>query len=153
MAGPRKRGSDCDAALKVMTQRHMHLLRVFTSDGDDVPIGVVGLSDIDRSFKTATAWVVLGNKRYGGQTTKAVSKLLTLGFAEVGLEAVNVWTVEVNTPGRRLIARLNFRYVGRLRRCHYIDGRPYDRLLFDLLASEYREIEHAGTRAVAGVNR
>ena len=24
---------------------------------------------------------------------------------------------------------------------HYIDGRPYDRLLFDLLASEHRELD------------
>lgn len=139
--------------LKVMAQRDIHFLRAFTSDGDDAPIGVVGLSNMDRSFKTATAWVVLGNKRYGGQTDKAVSRLLTHGFTVLGLEMVHAWTVETNVPGRRLIERLNFHYVGRLRRCHYIDGRPLDRLLFDLLASEHREIEQTGPGRAAGTNR
>jgi hypothetical protein len=30
--------------------------------------------------------------------------------------------------------------MGRLRQCHYIDDRVYDRLWFDLLASEHEEI-------------
>ncbi len=52
---------------------------------------------------------------------------------------MNAWTVETNTPSLGLLQRLNFRYIGRERRCHYIDGQPYDRLLFDLLASEHKE--------------
>ena len=43
----------------------------------------------------------------------------------------------------RIIERLGFRFIGRQRQCHYIDGRPYDRLLFDLLASEHQELDEA----------
>jgi len=81
-------------SLKVMTQRDLHVLRVFTPHDSDLPIGVVGLSNVDRRFKTAgSMWAVLGQKRYGG--------------------------------------------------CHWIDGRPYDRLLYDLLATEHRELPDA----------
>lgn len=123
--------------IKIMTQRGLHVLRVFTGDADDVPAGVVGLSNVDRTFKTATVWAVLGNKRYGGITARAVSELLTYAFTDLGLSAVNAWTVEVNVAARRTLDRLGFKYIGRQRQCHYLDGRSYDRLLFDLLAGEH----------------
>jgi len=130
-------------ALKIMTQRELHLLRVYTPDDSDLPIGVCGLSNVDRRFKTAgSLWVVLGEKRYGGYASRAASKLLTIGFRELGLEAVGAWTVDVNAAARRGLERLNFTYIGRQRRCHWIDGRPYDRLLYDLLATEHRELDH-----------
>jgi RimJ/RimL family protein N-acetyltransferase len=124
--------------LKIMTQRDIHVLRLYTAE-DSVPAGILGLSNVDRKFKTATAWAVLGNKRYGGCTTPALSAFLTYAFTELGLCAVNAWTVETNVAARRVLERLQFRYIGRQRRCHYVDGRPYDRLLFDLLATEHRE--------------
>jgi len=131
-------------SLKVMTQRDLHVLRAFTPDGSDLPIGVVGLSNVDRRFKTATSlWALLGRKRYGGHAPRAASKLLTLGFTELGLESVGAWTVEINVAARRGLERLGFQYIGRQRRCHWIDGRPYDRLLYDLLASEHRELPDA----------
>lgn len=130
--------------LKVMSQQDFHLLRAYTADADDLPIGVVGLSNVDRKFKTASLWAVLGNKRYGGWTTPACARVLTTGFTELGLEAVNAWTVETNIPAQRVLERLHFRYIGRQRRCHHIDGRSLDRLLFDLLAVEHQGTSHAG---------
>ena len=127
-------------ALRIMNQRDIHLLRLYTGDGTEAPAGIVGLANIDRHFRTASVWCVLGDKRFGGCSARAVSKMLTVGFQDLGLEAISAWTVEVNIPAQKLIARLPFTYVGRLRRCHWIDGRPYDRLLFDMLASEHREI-------------
>lgn len=124
--------------LRIMTQRDIHVFRVYTADDGDLPIGVMALTNVDRKFKTASLWVVLGQKRYGGCTIPALSKLLTFGFTELGLQAVNAWTVETNTAARRAFERLHFKYIGRQRQCHYIDGRPYDRLLFDLLAAEHQ---------------
>lgn len=130
--------------LRIMTQRDIHVLRLFTTDEGDLPIGVVGLTNVDRNFKTASLWAVLGVKRYGGCATEACAKMLTLGFTELGLEAINAWTLETNVGGQRVVERLHFRYIGRQRRCHYVDGRPLDRLLFDLLATEYQDVSHAG---------
>jgi GNAT superfamily N-acetyltransferase len=128
--------------LKVMVQRDTHFLRAYTSDRDDVPIGIVGLNNVDRIFKTATFWGVSGEKsfRNRGYSTIASSKLLTLAFRDLGLHVINTWAVEHN-PSLRTIERLGFRFIGRQRRCHRIDSRLFDRLLFDLLASEHRELD------------
>jgi RimJ/RimL family protein N-acetyltransferase len=61
---------------------------------------------------------------------------------------IQTWVAEGN-PSLRLVERLGFRFVGRQRRCHYIDGRPHDRLLYDLLASEHRELEARPLRVTA----
>jgi RimJ/RimL family protein N-acetyltransferase len=130
------------ALLKIMAQRQTHFLRAFTSDRDDVPIGIVGLNSVDRTFKTAMFWGVTGEKsfRNRGYSTFASSKFLTLGFRDLGLRAINTWAVDGN-PSLRTIQRLGFRFIGRMRQCHYIGGRLYDRLLFDLLASEHQELD------------
>jgi RimJ/RimL family protein N-acetyltransferase len=127
--------------LKIMTQRETHVIRVYTSDGDDVPIGVVGLDDVNRPFKTARIWVVAGDKSLArqGNATRAMSKMLTHAFQELGLHAVSTWVVDGN-PSLRMIERLGFRFIGRQRQCHYIDGCGYDRLWLDLLASEHKEV-------------
>jgi len=81
------------ALVKIMAQRQANVLRVFTADDDDTLIGVVGLSHVDRHFKTATAWAVLGDKSYARRryTTRAVS---AWGFTSWGCgpSAVGPWS-------------------------------------------------------------
>ena len=129
-------------SLKIMSQRDIHLLRVYCSESGEAPVGLVALSDVDRTFKTARLWYLLGNTDFAGRglTTRAVSHLLEEGFQTLGLAAVNAWTVEHNTASIRILERNNFRPIGRQRRCHYIDGRAFDRLLFDLLAEEHADV-------------
>src|SRR5688572_26263367 len=38
--------------LKIMTQQESHFMRVYTFDRDDTPLGVLGLTSVDRSFKS-----------------------------------------------------------------------------------------------------
>ena len=127
--------------LKIATQRDREVVRVFTPDDDTTPIGIVGLTEVDRVFGTARIWVVAGDKSFGarGHATRAASKLLTHGFTDLGLCAINTWIVDHN-PSLRIARRLKFTLIGRQRQCHAIDGRAYDRLWFDLLASEHVEI-------------
>jgi RimJ/RimL family protein N-acetyltransferase len=129
-------------ALKIMAQQPTHLLRLFTAGAEEKPIGLVGLSKVDRQFHTATLWYVLGDKSFSGRgyTTRAVSLVLALAFADLGLQAVNAWAVDQNTPSIRVLERNGFRYIGRQRRCHYVRGEARDRLLFDLLAAEHSVI-------------
>ncbi len=140
-------GSSCQritpALLRIMTQRDTHYIRFYSMHGDDTPIGIVALGNVDRHMRTGTFWGVAGDKsfRYRGWGQLAASRLLTLAFQELGLHSVSTWIVAHN-PSQRSAARLGFRYVGRQRQCHFIDGRPYDRLLYDLLASERRELEY-----------
>ena len=124
--------------LKIGMQRGSYVLRLFTSDADDTPIGVVGFSNINPHFKTASIWVVVGDKSYGarGHATRAASEMLSFGFEELGLRAVQTWIADGN-QSLRISKRLGFRLIGRQRQCHCVDGRVYDRLWFDLLASEH----------------
>ena len=137
------------ALLKIMVQRQTNFIRVYTSPQDDAPLGVVALNNVDRNMRTGTLWVVAGDKsfRCRGWAHVAASHLLTVAFQELGLHSVNTWTVEHNAS-RRGAERLGFRFIGRQRQCHFIDGQPYDRLLFDLLASEHRELDPAGLAAL-----
>src|SRR5688500_14078326 len=68
--------------LKIGLQRGTYVVRIFTSDADDAPIGVVGLSNVNPHFKTANIWVVLGDKAYAGQgyASRATAAMLTVGF-------------------------------------------------------------------------
>jgi RimJ/RimL family protein N-acetyltransferase len=127
--------------LKIAGQRGTDFFRIFTDDDTETPIGVVGLGNINPSAGTAQIWIVLGNKAYArrGFALRAFSRMLTLGFSELGLRAINTWCVE-NNHSISMVYKTNFRPVGRQRQCHRIDGRTYDRLWFDILASEHKEI-------------
>ena len=130
------------AWLKIVTQRPTEVLRVFTSDDvDDRPIGLVALTEVNRNFKTARIWGLVGDKSFAarGYGTRACSAMLTYAFEELGLHAVNSPIVEGN-PSIKIMQRLGFTFMGRQRQCHYIEGRPLDRLWFDLLASEHKKL-------------
>lgn len=131
------------ASLMIMAQQDSHVLRVFTAGDGQTPIGVVGLSRVDRHSGVANVWIALGERRFGGRgyPARAVSKMLALGFNELRLNAVQAWCVECNHASARILRRLNFQPIGRQRRCHLMDGRVHDRLLFDLLPSEFKEIK------------
>lgn len=126
--------------LKIAIQRRTQVLRLFTSDVTDQPLGVVALSGINQPFKTANFWVVLGDRSHArkGYATRATAAMLTFGFHELGLRSIHTWIVEHN-PSIRVAENVGFRPIGRQRQCHCIDGRTYDRLWFDLLDFEHEE--------------
>jgi RimJ/RimL family protein N-acetyltransferase len=101
---------------------------------------VVALGDIHHTFRTATLWFVLGDKRYArlGLTRQAAAEILTVGFRDLDLHTINTWTVDGN-PSMKIIAGLDFKPIGRQRQCHWMDGAAYDRILWDMLASEHRQ--------------
>jgi len=137
--------------LRIMVQREANFIRLYTSDTDDTPIGIVALHNLDRNMRTGTFWIVAGDKsfRSRGWAHIAASRFLTLAFRDLRLHTVNTWIVEHNVS-RRGAERLGFRFIGRQRQCHFIDGQACDRLLFDLLASEHRELDYAGRPGFRG---
>lgn len=131
------------SALKIMSQRDSHILRLFTADDDNRhPIGIVALSNVDQAFRTGMLWIVLGERGYSnkGYAYRACMEMLKYGFETCRLSAINAWAVECNYASLRTLKRLHFRSIGRQRQCHYLNGRAYDRLWFDLLSTEYTEI-------------
>jgi len=127
-------------ALKIMSQSDGHILRAFTADDSGEAIGLVALSSVNRDFRSALLWALLGDRDYAakGYVFRATSAMLSLGFSEYGLECINAWAVECNHASLRILKKLNFKPIGRQRGCHYIDGRPFDRLLFELQSADHR---------------
>jgi RimJ/RimL family protein N-acetyltransferase len=125
--------------LRIMIQKGTHFLRLYSASQGGTAIGLVAFSNLHQTFKTATLWYVLGDKSHGGlgETRAAVSRLLQFGFQDLRLRAINAWAIEENRPSIRILERNGFRNAGRLRECHSLNGRFVDRLLFDLLCSEY----------------
>jgi len=128
------------ASIMVMSKRPLHCFRLFAPSGHGAAAGLVALSNITATFKSARLWYVLGDKRQSGRgyTSNAVGKMLTLAFTELELETVNAWALEQNKASIRVLTKNGFRLIGRQRRCHAVDGELLDRLWFDILASEHQ---------------
>lgn len=125
--------------LKVMVARDTHHLR-FYGVRHAPRIGIVALSEVSRRFRTGTLWYVLGDKRFArrGYTRAAVARLLDEAFHELALQSVYAWACDGNAASIAVLRRNGFKPAGRRRACHVIAGKWYDRLIFDLVASEYR---------------
>lgn len=132
--------------LRVMLQREVHVIRAYTAD-DGTPIGLVGLSAVDRTSKSAWLWAVLGEKRYARSryTLRAATAILEHGFRVLGLRVVGTWIVACNRPSINLAKHIGMNPAGRLRNYFYHDGKYHDRLLYDMLATEYLETSHDRT--------
>lgn len=129
--------------LKLSAQRRALAVCVYETENGE-PVAAAGLDHINHHFRSATLWVVLGDKRLArqGYATRATDDMLTFGFDVLGLHSINTWIVEHN-PSVAVARNVGFRPAGRQRQAHFIDGHPYDRLWFDLLAEEHKEQRHA----------
>ena len=133
--------------LKIMAQRDTHFMRLYTGSDDCNPIGLLGLNSVNRALRSAIFWGVSGDKsfRERGYSTPGSARFVALGFRELGLRVMHTWVADGN-PSQRIVERLGFRLIGRQRLSHVIDGRPCDRLLYDMLEGELREHDHARPR-------
>jgi RimJ/RimL family protein N-acetyltransferase len=130
---------------RMMIQRRDDVYWVFTPDGSDTPIGLVVLNEVNLKCKTGKLWLVLGDRQYArkGYALRALDRLLDHAFFGLGLEALHAWIAEDNERSLRVASILGFRCMGRQRRCHWLDGRIVDRVLFDLVREEYTPLENA----------
>jgi RimJ/RimL family protein N-acetyltransferase len=139
-------------AVKLLMNRKDEIFRLFTSDDEPaLPIGIVVLSNVNRKYKSASMWAVLGQSEMSkrGYTCRALIEILKIAFFEQDIESINCWLVDGNRASLRLLEILGFHYVGRQRRCHLIQQQWRDRLHFDLLRSEFEEnIPHLEARPV-----
>ncbi len=108
--------------------------RIFAVRQDGDPVGLVGLADIDPMDRCAMAWYLLGDPSRAGKgvITDAVGQMCRTAFDEMGLRSVYAWIMEPNDKSRRVLEKNGFRPAGRLRHAADLDGKPVDRVYFDL---------------------
>jgi [ribosomal protein S5]-alanine N-acetyltransferase len=100
--------------------------------------GLTALADIDVADATAMIWYVLGEPRFArnGIASEAVKQLVRKSFQELKLQSLYAWIMEDNVASAKLLNKVGFREVGRIRQAASSNGQQVDRIYFDLIAAE-----------------
>lgn len=114
---------------------------VFTiiSRTDIRPVGNIALQDIDYRNRTAEMGIYIGDaecrgKGYGSEATKMI---LSFAFRVLGLHNVMLRVYEYNEPAIRVYTKAGFREIGRRSQSQFMDGRFWDVILMECLASDF----------------
>ena len=114
--------------------------RTFMILNNEIPVGIMGITNIDKINESGEIWSLLGNKDFRNKGIITIAYVLTLkkAFYELHLHSINAWVAEGNFT-IRVFEKLGFNVIGRQRKCHLMDGILKDRILFDLLRDEFDE--------------
>ena len=110
---------------------------------DDVPVGVIGLLDINRKKGSAEVYLTVGEvpSKGKGIATQAFKELLRIAFSELGLHRVMFFTETGNAPILRISQKLGFVKEGCLRdELKNRDGEYVSRYVFSMLEKEFEAL-------------
>lgn len=123
------------------SQLHDQATRYFTIYAlpDYQPIGTINLHQVNTRHHKANLGIMIGEPSMRGQGlgTEAVELVVDYGFNAMGLHNIWLTTYEFNIAGQRAYAKAGFTEVGRRRQCRYLNGRFWDEIHYDILASEF----------------
>jgi [ribosomal protein S5]-alanine N-acetyltransferase len=71
-----------------------------------------------------------------GMMSEVLPPVLTYGFEEMGLHRIEACPLAENTPSRKLLLKLGFKYEGKLRERVYFRGRYLDQLYYRMLRED-----------------
>jgi diamine N-acetyltransferase len=102
-------------------------------------IGNCGLHEVDLANRRTVVGIMIGESdaRGRGYGTEAIRLLLDYAFTVLGLHSVMLTVFEYNGAGRRCYERVGFREMGRRRQSRWYNGRFWDEIHMDILASEF----------------
>ncbi len=118
---------------------------------DDLPIGTIGLHDIDHVNGNAAAGIMVGRPELWGQGlgTDAMNALLDFGFGELRLERIWLEVYDFNKRGRRSYEKCGFVHEGTLRRALYRSGQYHDVHVMAILRDEWAALrEPTGSKTI-----
>lgn len=117
-----------------------YLMSIISLDNDEV-IGNIELHDINYVHRCATLGIMIGENenRSKGYGTEAICLLLDFAFNYLNLNNVSLTVLECNHRAIRCYQKVGFKEYGRRRMCRYINGKYYDSICMDILASEFKE--------------
>lgn len=114
----------------------LHLL--ICREGD--PVGMVGMTDIDRSWGNAEIGYYVDPVESGqGYATEAVGILVPYAFDHLRLHKLEALVLDSNTASRRVLEKNGFEEEGHLRDHAFIDGTIQDVYILGLAKSAYSE--------------
>jgi RimJ/RimL family protein N-acetyltransferase len=103
------------------------------------PIGSTGLRDIDERHGTAEYAISIGepDARGRGYGTEATLLMLDYAFIARGLHSVLLDVASFNPGGIRAYEKAGFREIGRRHEAEVMDGKRWDIVFMQALASEF----------------
>ena len=108
--------------------------KFFTICDNSRPIGLVGLSNINRFNKTADIFIAIGedNSRGKGIGKKAMLWIINYGFNTLKLHKLKLYLIKENIPAVKLYNSLGFILEGEMKDENYYKGKYYSLLLMAL---------------------
>jgi diamine N-acetyltransferase len=102
-------------------------------------IGNCGLHEVDLANRRTVVGIMIGepDARGRGYGTEAMRLLLDYAFTVLDLHSVMLTVFEYNGAGRRCYENVGFREIGRRRQSCWYNGRFWDEIHMDILASEF----------------
>ena len=103
------------------------------------PIGNCGLHEVDLPNRRTLLGIIIGepDARGRGYGTEAMRLLLDYAFTVLGFHSVMLMVYEYNGAGRRCYEKVGFREIGRRRESRWYNGRYWDEIYMDILATEF----------------
>jgi RimJ/RimL family protein N-acetyltransferase len=106
-------------------------------EGGARPIGLIAFDTVDGEDGVANMWYLIGEGEFRGRGVAAEAITRLLDENPLGLVTVTAWVGEPNTASIHCLEKAGFRTVGRVTAAYHVEGRRYDRVLFEkLLARE-----------------
>jgi len=106
-----------------------------------IPIGVIGIKQINRNNKSGQLYVVIGEKEYWGKGLGFEAELLAVhyGFKHLGLHRVLGSALENNPASIAVVKKVGFHHDGTSRDDYFANGRFYDVHRYSILRDEFYE--------------
>jgi diamine N-acetyltransferase len=103
------------------------------------PIGRVDLEGINYRDRSADFGIEISEADYRGRGygTEATRLMLDYAFTALGLHNVALTTWEYNLAGQRAYTKAGFREIGRRRQAKFMNGKLWDIVHMDCLATEF----------------
>ena len=110
-------------------------------EGEDEPVGAIGLSNISEANASADLSVIVGEAeaRDQGVGTEAIRLILTYAFEELGLNSVALSVFDFNEAAIHTYENLGFEREARMREAIRRDDRFHDAILMRILAADWRD--------------
>lgn len=106
---------------------------------DGVPVGTIGLLEIDRKNSKAEYYIAMGETCYNGKgiAKEASKSILEYGFQILGLNRIYLFTEVENVAAQKLFERVGFVKEGVLRQDIISHGEYVDRIAYGFLREDW----------------
>ena len=113
---------------------------IVTLENDEM-IGTISLENINYRNRTAELGIFIGDETYRGKGIgkEAIHLILDYGFNYLNLNSIQLTVLAFNERAITCYKKCGFKEAGRLREDYYLNGKYYDKILMDILKSEFNE--------------